>query len=243
MTDLKDMPPPPVSYEEWKRTYDPNRWREDRIAVTADVVLFVVIEKTLSVLLTRRAEWPDYGNWVLPGGFRRRAEVVEDTTRRILQEKVGIGPVQRLEGVKFYDAPDRDERDEIMSIAFVALCPPTQATEATNGGKWVAAAINGDKLQLDDEYISLGFDHGSIVADACDFARRQMLADPLWIVPALSDDGTFTIAQLNAPRIALGIGMTEDALRRRVAKDHRVSTEGWVDTGTSKPSRQYAVSL
>ncbi len=103
--------------------------------------------------------------------------------------------------------------------------------------------IVGDKVQLDDTYINLGFDHNEIVSYACDEIRRRVHADPLWIVPAISDECTFTIAGLNNARTALGLAMTEDALRRRIAHDDRAAVVGWTDTGTGKPSRLYKAQL
>ena len=100
----------------------------------------------------------------------------------------------------------------------------------------------GNKIELNGVPVQLGFGQTDIVGYACDEVRRRLQADPLWIVPALSDDDTFTVAGLNAARQTLGAGMTDDALRRKVAADPRVRQVGWVDAGTGKASRLYRVS-
>jgi 8-oxo-dGTP diphosphatase len=55
------------------------------------------------VLLARRAIEPGYGQWVFPGGYVDRGEVVEDAARREAREEVGLEVrLDRLVGIYSY---------------------------------------------------------------------------------------------------------------------------------------------
>jgi 8-oxo-dGTP diphosphatase len=238
-----ELAPPDQTYAQWITTYDPDRWSEDRQMIATDVVVVTVVDGSLSVFLIRRAEWPEYGSWVLPGAFVRGDDRFDDTAGRVLEEKAHILGHRRLTRLSFFDRPDRDPRTKVGSLAYLTLCGPREAACAADSPHRALGAIVGDKVQLGGSYITLGFDHNEILSYACDEIRRRVQADPLWIVPAISDDCTFTVARLNQARVALGLGMTEDALRRRIANDARVTATGWIDTGSGKPSRLYNVNL
>ncbi|MEZ0357996.1 NUDIX domain-containing protein [Mycobacterium sp. SA01] len=211
--------------------------------MATDVVVASVIDNSLSVLLIRRTEWPEYGSWVLPGGFVRRDDRFDDAARRVLETKVSIDRRRPLTRLNFFDNPNRDPRTKVGSLAYLCLAGPSEVALAAEAPYRTLGTIVGDKVQVNGEYVELGFDHGEILAYACDEMRRRVQADTLWITPALSDDGTFTVASLNRARVTLGLGMTEDALRRRISGDGRVTADGWVDSGTGKPSRLYTTQL
>lgn len=234
---------PAQTYDQWLANYDPELWARDRQMMATDVVVISVVDGSLSVLLIRRVEWPEQGAWVLPGAFVRRDDRFDDTARRVLEAKAHIGSRRALIRLNFFDSPDRDPRTKVGSLAYLYLAGPGEVAAAINGPHLTLGTIVGDKVQLDDNYVNLGFDHNEIVSYACDEVRRRVQADPLWMAPAISDDCTFTIAGLNNARIAVGQGMTEDALRRRIANDTRAEVVGWVDTGTGKASRLYRAHL
>lgn len=231
------------TYDEWLAEYDPDVWAEDRQMMATDIVVMTIFEGALSVLLTKRTEWPERGAWVLPGGFVRRNDRFDDTASRVLKVKAGIESVPPLTRLNFFDHPARDPRTKVGSLAYLCLVGPSEAASAARDGLRALGTVAGDKVQIDADYVRLGFDHNEILGYALNEARRHAQADPLWIVPALSDARTFTITGLNAARGVLGLAMTEDALRRRVAKDPRAAAAGWIDGGTGKPSRLYQMLL
>ena len=51
-------------------------------AVTADAVIFSIIDKKLHCLLVKRGVSPFEGKWALPGGFLKRNESAEDAFKR-----------------------------------------------------------------------------------------------------------------------------------------------------------------
>jgi 8-oxo-dGTP diphosphatase len=235
-----DLAPPAQTYNEWLKGYDPDRWADDRQTLAADVVVLTILGSALSLVLRRRTEWPEYGSWVLPGAFVRQNEPFDDTARRAIDE-AGISGSRPLIRLNFFDSPDRDPHRQVGSLAYLSLCGPNEAAAAVRAPHRVLGTIVGDEVHINGTPVQLGFAHHDIVSYACEEVRRRLQADPLWIVPALSDDVTFTVAGLNAARQTLGAGMTDDALRRKVAADNRVRQIGWVDAGTGKASRLYRV--
>ena len=63
------------------------------IGLTADPVVFTLVDGRLSVLLARRLEEPQRGMFALPGGFVGTDEAPEQTAERKLREKTGVGSV------------------------------------------------------------------------------------------------------------------------------------------------------
>ena len=90
------------------------------IGLTADPVVFTLVDGRLSVLLARRLEEPQRGMFALPGGFVGTDESPEQTAERKLREKTGVGSVH-LEQLRTYAQPDRDPRGWLPSIAYLAL--------------------------------------------------------------------------------------------------------------------------
>src|ERR1700746_867771 len=78
------------------------------IGLTADPVVFTLLDGRLSVLLARRLEEPQRGMFALPGGFVGASESPEQTAERKLREKTGGGSarparlpaVDRLHGAR-----------------------------------------------------------------------------------------------------------------------------------------------
>jgi 8-oxo-dGTP diphosphatase len=93
------------------------------IGLTADPVVFTLLDGALCVLLARRLEEPQRGMFALPGGFVGADESPEQTAERKLREKTGVGSVH-LEQLRTYADPARDPRGWLPSIAYMALVRP-----------------------------------------------------------------------------------------------------------------------
>src|SRR3954451_18560967 len=93
------------------------------IGLTADPVVFTLLDGALCVLLARRLEEPQRGMFALPGGFVGASEAPAETAERKLREKTGVGSAH-LEQLRTSAAPARAPRRRLPSIAYMALVPP-----------------------------------------------------------------------------------------------------------------------
>ena len=112
---------------------------EAPIGLTADPVVFTLLDGRLSVLLARRLEEPQRGMFALPGGFVGTDESPEQTAERKLREKTGVGSVH-LEQLRTYAVPKRDPRGWLPSIAYLALV--TGLTGLTLVGEGLNETLN-----------------------------------------------------------------------------------------------------
>jgi 8-oxo-dGTP diphosphatase len=97
-------------------------WREQRIGVAVDVVVFTVEREQLSVLLIRMKRAPYEGRWALPGGLIGAEETVDEAAVRELAEKTGVKDVY-LEQLYTFSEPRRDPAGRVISVATMALVP------------------------------------------------------------------------------------------------------------------------
>src|SRR4051795_13387459 len=127
------------------------------IGLTADPVVFTLLEGRLCVLLARRFEEPQRGLFALPGGFVGTEESPAQTAERKLREKTGVGSVH-LEQLRTYANPRRDPRGWLPSIAYLALVRPEELPEegpAEREASWHPV----------DDLPELALDHETIVDD------------------------------------------------------------------------------
>jgi 8-oxo-dGTP diphosphatase len=143
------------------------------IGLSADPVVFTLIDGRLAVLLARRLEDPQRGMFALPGGFVGTEESPEQTAERKLREKTGVGSVH-LEQLRTYADPGRDPRGWLPSIAYMALVAPEalpEDTPADREASWHPV----------DALPPLALDHARIVDDGL-WRLRARVADKAWFV-------------------------------------------------------------
>ncbi len=147
------------------------------IAVTVDLVLFTIQAESLRVLVVRRGVDPFKGRWALPGGFVRSDEALEQAARRELKEETGLDVKQvHLEQLASYGDPDRDPRQRVVTVAYLALAPGLPAPIA---GSDAAGAAWVDANDLLRSHSALAFDHSRILRDGVDRARSKLEYTPL----------------------------------------------------------------
>lgn len=123
--------------KEYLEQYDITQF--DRPSIAADVAVFSIMgkkcvsnpvrdaenfrklpERTLKLLLVKRAGYPYRDQWALPGGFCRSSEDVYETARRELYEETHVKDAYiNLCGI--YGDVGRDPRGWIISHTFLAL--------------------------------------------------------------------------------------------------------------------------
>jgi 8-oxo-dGTP diphosphatase len=198
-------------------------------AVAADIVVLGLDAGRLHALLIRRGEPPFAGDWALPGGFLKPDETIEASAARELVEETGVHAEVELVGL--FSDPERDPRQRVISVAFVA-CIDANATQPRAGSD--AAAVHWHAL---DDLPPLAFDHASILAAArrraCELATTVPLAVRLLAAP-------FTLADLQtAQELLLGHPLDKRNFRRDVL------ARGWVRevdarrTGPFRPAQMY----
>jgi 8-oxo-dGTP diphosphatase len=111
------------------------------------------------ILFIKRKNDPYKEHFSLPGGFVNRGEKVEDAIKRIVIEEVALS-IEPLEILGIYSDPNRDPRDQIMSIVFICLILDYLNGKAAAGLKeryW----IHPNELKN----YNLAFDHNLILED------------------------------------------------------------------------------
>lgn len=141
--------------------------------VTADLVILTVRDGRLCVALVERKADPHKGRLALPGGFISRHGVdrtLEDTALRELREETGIQPGEvHLEQLKTYWTRGRDPRQEVVTVAWLALGPVHGELQAGTD------AASADWFTVDvAQNIPLAFDHNEILRDGVERARAKL---------------------------------------------------------------------
>ncbi|HLE51238.1 MAG TPA: NUDIX hydrolase [Anaerolineales bacterium] len=131
-----------------------------RPALTVDMVVFSWQAGKLYVLLVQRGAQPFAGEWALPGGFVNIDEPLEAAAARELAEETGLTGMD-LEQLHTYGEPQRDPRGRVVTVAYLAVLPPSAALDVHGADD----AARAGWFPIDD-LPQLAFDHSQIVADA-----------------------------------------------------------------------------
>lgn len=208
---------------------DLKNWPRPSVAV--DVALLTVQPPgRLGVLVHRRADGYGKGKWSLPGTFVHEGETLQDAALRALLAKVGVTG-ERPEQLRVFDAPGRDDRGWVLSVAHADLVP-YEGLEAVLGDDCVlrdAASVDG-----------LLFDHDAIVAEAVRWVRARYESQP---DPARLLGPEFTLLELQRLHEAVaGVALPKDSWRRYVTDPERrwLEETGGVQRGSvGKPARLF----
>jgi 8-oxo-dGTP diphosphatase len=207
---------------------------EAPIGLTADPVVFTLLDGSLSVLLARRLEEPQRGMFALPGGFVGANESPEQTAERKLREKTGVGSVH-LEQLRTYADPGRDPRGWLPSIAYMALVAPEALPAEGPPGReasWHAL----------DALPDLALDHVRIVDDAV-WRLHARVADKAWFVRVAGGllPDRFTLSQAQRLYEALrGESVDPANFRRDVRATGLLYDTGELHSeGPGRPGRVY----
>ncbi len=137
-------------------------------ALTADVVLFAVVQDHLEVLLIQRDQPPFEHAWAFPGGFVDLGEQPEDAACRELAEETSIRDVP-LQHLGVFGDPRRDPRGHVVSVVYLAVVP-MEVREQAEAGSDAAQA----RWWSVDQLPSLAFDHTDILTCALRYLLRGL---------------------------------------------------------------------
>lgn len=195
-----------------------------RPSVAVDTaVLTVDPDLGLSVLQVRRAPGP---GWALPGTFLHEGEILADAVQRSLVDKAGVHHL-RPRQLHVFDAPDRDDRGWVLSVAHVAVVAPERLT---------TRFADRTRLVPVDAPGRLVYDHRDIITLAVDDVRAGYQATP-------DPDGllgdVFALRQLRAVHEAvLGCPLQRDTFRRTM-DTHLEPTGATTAGGRGRPAELF----
>lgn len=210
-------------------------WPPEPLHVAVDVVVFTILAGRVAVLLWRRPYPPFADWWALPGTFSRQDETLDESPRRAMAEKTGLtGPVH-LEQLATYDlpprgdAPGRDPRGRVVSVAYLALVRDAGAADEREGVAW---------WPVDEVPDPLAFDHARMVADGA--ARLQAKTRYAGLAFELLPE-EFTLPELQeAYEVVLGERLDVRNFRRDLHAARVIErTGGTRAEGPGRPARLY----
>jgi 8-oxo-dGTP diphosphatase len=199
-------------------------------AVATDIAVFTLRRGGLNVLLIERGAEPFRGAWALPGGFLQPDEELDACARRELREETGVETDVLLHFGNF-SAPDRDPRERVISVAYLALLPSDELRLAADTDAAQAKWFRLDALPR------LAFDHELIL----DRALQALSAEARRIEPLFALlPPRFTLSQLQgAYEAVIGEEAEKRNFRKMVATLGCVrETEDFVH-GAHRPARLY----
>lgn len=134
--------------------YPPNPMR-----ITAEVVIFTIVNQLLKVLLVARPQVPANLIWTLPGGEVAVDEDLRHGANRTLLEETGVSGVF-LEQLYTFGAVDRHPTERVISVSYYTLIPmeKLQQGRVKSGHQVDWFPLNG--------LPKLGFDHHKIIDKA-----------------------------------------------------------------------------
>lgn len=188
-------------------------------SLAVDPIVLTVTENQLCLAVEQGPPPPS-----LPGTFVHQGETLIQAANRALEKKLGLSNIN-LRQLHVFDAPGRDPRGWVFSVAHLALVKPEE--------------LNSSKVKLlpVEELPEMAYDHNEMVQMALTKVREEYLVHPdPW---DLLD--VFTLKELRELHLAI-VGEAElparDTFRRMM--EPQLSPTGEMSTGSvGKPSRLF----
>ncbi len=185
-------------------------------SVAVDTAVLTVQANALCVVLVQ-----NNSGWRLPGTFVHEGETLADAVLRSLRDKAGIEGL-RPRQLHVFDAPGRDDRGWVMSVAHLVVVP--------------AASVPAGALTPWDAAQGLVYDHEQILRLAVDTVRAEYAAaaDPERLLGP-----EFTLLELlRLHESVSGERLGKDTFRRRVLPD-LVATDAVQPGKVGKPAQLF----
>ena len=130
-----------------------------RAALSVDCVIIGNSPEGKHLLLIQRKNPPCQGQWALPGGFHDPGETVEQAAARELEEETCLTDIS-LKQIGVFSAPDRDPREQVISVAHLGEVEMDKVTPKANDDAKEVQWFSLEQLP------PLAFDHPEIVSKA-----------------------------------------------------------------------------
>lgn len=196
--------------------------------ITVDTVILTIKDDELKVLLVKRHHEPFKDKWVIPGGYVRMSETLDDAAERILKERTGVENVF-LEQLYTFGDPLRHPTSRVITCAYFAL-------------------VRANDLQINSDpdiqwhsvknLPALAFDHKQIIEYSQRGARERLVACPV-AYQLLNEKFTLTEMQ-RAYELIMDKELDKRNFRKKV-----LCTEGLIElnefskTTSKRPARLY----
>lgn len=185
-------------------------------SVAVDTAVLTVHDGSLHVVLVQNNT-----GWRLPGTFVHERETLAQAVLRSLRDKAGIEGLHPRQ-LHVFDAPDRDDRGWVLSVAHLVVVPE--------------ASVAGAELTPVDAADGLVYDHATILQLAIDTLRAEYRGSP---DPEGLLGAEFTLLELLRLHEAIaGDRLGKDTFRRRML-GQLVETEAFQQGVVGKPARIY----
>lgn len=200
-------------------------------AVTVDVVVFTISAGRLAVVLVRRAQWPHAGKWALPGGFVGIDESLKRAAWRELREETGLR-AGYLEQLGAFGRPDRDPRERVITVAYMALAAADRLELAAGSDASDVGLFPVDGMP------ELAFDHATILRRAIERLRDRL--DTAGVARRLMPE-SFTLSALQEACAAVaGAPIDKRNFRRKLQGLDILEPTGEVQRdGPHRPAKLY----
>lgn len=170
-----------------------------RPSIAVDVAVLTIEHDQLKVLVVDSDRGPS-----LPGTFLHPGETLRDAAARALETKAGLTGLD-FHQLGMYDAPDRDDRGWVLSMAHSAA-----VARAT-------LPADAQLAEIDDTTVRgrLAFDHSAMVTQAVDELRHRYSGDSVDADQLLPQEFTL-LALRRVHEVIFGREYPKDTFRRRV---------------------------
>ncbi len=187
-----------------------------RPSVAVDTAVLTVSEDRLAVVLVDQE-----GEARLPGTFLHEGETLHDAVLRSLREKAEIEGL-RPRQLRVFDAPGRDDRGWVLSVAHMDTVPAERLPHAL--------------LCPLDTLPELRYDHTDIVDAAVEALRAEYRRAP---DPSGLLEGPFTLRRLRTVHgVVQGERLLPDSFRRAMLPMLTPTGETWSE-GRGRPAELY----
>lgn len=198
-----------------------------RPSVAVDTAVLTLDETggELQVLLVQRDAGP---RWALPGTILHEGEVLADAVRRALRLKAGVTGV-RPRQLRVFDAPSRDDRGWVLSVAHVAVARRDRLLRMLSDSARLTPVARVRSREL-------AWDHAAIITAAVADMRARY-ADA--VDPDRLLGPTFTMRELlHAHQAVAGKELQRDNFRRAM-RDRVAPADESVQRGRGRPAELF----